>query len=211
MTKPAKIPTRPVLIAELRGFIKLLESTGAQAERMAPLLASRGFPTGTLGDGGSRGNSEHTSTERAAAHRDEWADADEKLARLYVELFALTGAGAQFITSLASRAASDEQHEGEGLARTGTNGGWCMACARWVPGTADDRIRSGFCNACRMAWNRKVSDDPHADRAEFIRHRPKHHAEDERPAPIDPKQHRVVERTMWSNGETVDLLAEEPT
>jgi hypothetical protein len=210
-------PTRPVLIAELKSFIKTLEAAGAQAERMAPLLAARGWPTGTLGDGGSRSTSTDTSTERAADHRDRWADADEKLARLYVQLVSLTGAGSQFITNLAASAGTDADHEGDGMAHTNTNGAWCLACTRWVPGTAEDRIRSGFCNACRVAWNRLASTDPHADRASFIRNRPKHTGPTARPAPIDPatlthglnidveraaSAHGTAEHTTWHHGNT---------
>lgn len=205
----SKPPTRVTVVAELRAFIKMLEANGAEAERMAPLLAARGWPTGTLGDGGPRGNAELTSTERAADHRDRYADADEKLAKLYVSTVALIGAGRQFIADLSSHAGSDADHEGHDLAHTGTNGAWCLACERWVPGTADDRIRAGFCNACRMAWNRLVQTDPHADRGSFIRQRPKHQAPEQRPVPIEPKEHRIAERTLWSNGETTDLLVDD--
>lgn len=32
--------------------------------------------------------------------------------------------------------------------------GYCAACGRWVEGTAADRLRAGYCDACRKAWER---------------------------------------------------------
>ena len=55
--------------------------------------------------------------------------------------------------------------------------GICRACERTVTGSDDDRLREGFCDACRKAWKRLQSrwtDDrrPGApDRAEFERRR----------------------------------------
>lgn len=202
-------PTRIQLITQLRALTKMLEVNGAQAERMAPLLAARGWPTSTLGDGGSRGTSELTSTERAADHRDRYADADEKLARFYLQTFILVSAGQQLIADLAAHATSDADHEGHDLTRTNTTGGWCQACNRWVLGTADDRIRSGFCSACNMAFARLIAKDPNADRASFIRHRPKHDDQNE-PQRIDPTEpstatHTVAEATLWHHGKTTDI------
>lgn len=210
-------PTRAQLVTQLKNLTRALEANGAQAERMAPLLAARGWPTSTLGDGGSRSTSEHTSTERAGSHRDRWADADQKLARFYLQTYTLVTAGQQLIADLAGHAIADEDHEHEGRATT-PNGGWCLACDRWVTGAADDRLRSGFCNACRVAFGRLAAKDPHADRAAFIRTRPKH---DQAPEPvhIDPTTSTLqldvdrathattqpVEVTRWSHGQTTDL------
>lgn len=33
-------------------------------------------------------------------------------------------------------------------------GGTCQCCLRHVPNTPNDRLRSGYCDACRTAWNR---------------------------------------------------------
>ena len=202
-------PTRIQLITQLKNLTKMLEDHGAMAERMAPLLAARGWTTTTLGDGGSRGTSELTSTERAADHRNRWADADQKLIQLYVATYGIIGALDQTIADLTAHATTDAEHEGHHLTRTNTTGGWCQACNRWVPGTADDRIRSGFCSACNMAFARLIAKDPNADRASFIRHRPKHDDQNE-PQRIDPTEpstatHTVAEATLWHHGKTTDI------
>lgn len=49
----------------------------------------------------------------------------------------------------------------------GVGAGACEACKKWVSGGADDRLRAGYCNACRMAWDRQGR----PDRAEFARSR----------------------------------------
>jgi hypothetical protein len=53
---------------------------------------------------------------------------------------------------------------------TRTNITECRACERPVTNTPDDRLRSGYCNACRMAWTRQGQ----PDRALFERNRAKH-------------------------------------
>lgn len=180
---PTHPPTRVQLILQLKALTKALEDHGATAEAMAPLLAARGWSTSTIGDGTSRGTSELTSTERAAAHPDRWVGVDEKLARFYLTTHILVAAGNQLIADLAGHAANDDDHLGR---TTGTHGGWCMACERWVPGTHDDRLRSGFCNACRVAWARTPQP---RDRAKFIRDRPRHQA-DTITKRTDPRAHR---------------------
>lgn len=221
MTKPTQPPTRGQLIAQLRATIAALENHGAQAERMAPLLAARGWPTTTLGDGGSRGTSELTSTEAAASHRDRWADADEKLARFYLQTHILVSAGQQLIADLTAHAIADDDHE-PGMVRTTKAGaGWCIGCGRWVTGAPDDRLRGGACNACAMAWTRFKAQHPNADRVLFMRNRPPHNQAPE-PVHVDPTQpatsalrldtarastatHDPVEATRWHHGHTTNL------
>jgi hypothetical protein len=45
--------------------------------------------------------------------------------------------------------------------------GSCQACTQWCSGTGEDRLRSGYCNACRVAWDRAGR----PDRATFNRTR----------------------------------------
>jgi hypothetical protein len=40
------------------------------------------------------------------------------------------------------------------VGRQETSGGICRACKRSVSGGVDDRLRSGYCDACRKAWRR---------------------------------------------------------
>lgn len=55
---------------------------------------------------------------------------------------------------------------------TKTGSGDCMACGRYCSGAVNDRLRAGFCNACRMAYKRAGS----PDRFEFCRNTPAHDA-----------------------------------
>lgn len=45
--------------------------------------------------------------------------------------------------------------------------GHCNACTRWVEGTANDRLRAGYCAACYRAWDRAGR----PDRVQFERTR----------------------------------------
>lgn len=218
MTKPTSIPTRPQLIQALRTLTRTLEADGATAERMAPLLAARGWPTGTIGDGGSRSTDDTSGPEREAIRTSEhgpgrYESAPERLARSYVTLFFLAGGLGQFITDLSASAGTDVDREGD-MARTGTNGGWCVGCGRWVTGTPEDRLRGGACEACRKAWERHQAKHPDATRALFMQNRPPHDDTDA-PALVDPTTLEgmqalasgavVVERTVWHQGETTEV------
>lgn len=60
----------------------------------------------------------------------------------------------------------------------------CRACDRKVTGSADDRLREGYCDACRKAWKRRQETwtQPEApDRGAFERER-KRKADEERKA-----------------------------
>lgn len=45
-------------------------------------------------------------------------------------------------------------HRADGRRGRQPSGGNCMACKRWVTGGKDDKIRMGYCDACRKAWDR---------------------------------------------------------
>lgn len=160
-------PSRAQLLAQLRSLTKILEAHGAAAEKMAPILAARGFPPAVMGDGAPRGESELTSTERAAAYPGPWDGVDEKLVRWYVATFAVVTMGQQLLVDLASHAAPDDP---DMQRAAGPGAGWCLACERWVVGSHGDRLRAGFCDACRKAFTRLPAP---RDRAKFIRDRPK--------------------------------------
>lgn len=51
--------------------------------------------------------------------------------------------------------------------RQTSTAGACVACGRDVSGSARDRLRAGFCDACRKAWEREGK----PDRAAFIARR----------------------------------------
>ena len=73
-------------------------------------------------------------------------------------------------SSLASAGRKGDQTE----APTRTNMVDCIACQRTITMTSEDRPRSGYCNACRMAWQRltKAHTGPGApDRVRFEHNR----------------------------------------
>ena len=141
---------------------KLCRRNGPAILKMAELLAARGWPTSTLGDGGSRGVGDGlTSTERAADNPGPWADADVQLAAATVTLDRALAAWAVAAGNILAHGdiEATERHNRQ------PGSGPCMACTRDVPGRENDRLRAGFCGACRKRWERAGR----PDRAAFIR------------------------------------------
>lgn len=159
-------PSPARIAAELRRLAELLERHGDQAVELAGVLAARGWPAGTLGAPGGRGSSELTSTEAAADAPAPWADVDADLARWRTLAWRVTVYGQDLVTRITAHAGADADHEGRATASAGA--GHCLACERWVTGTHDDRLRSGFCNACRASYQRWRQTRPHGDRSAFI-------------------------------------------
>lgn len=137
----------------------------------AALLAARGWPTATGGDGtGSRGADTTSSTERAvglAGNPDTpahpplagFAFIDERLAKA---LYVLWQTGLRVQTdarNILAHAGKDD------LLPAGS--GECTRCGRFVrPDLKQgDRIRSGLCNACYCLWRRRGK----PERSRFIR------------------------------------------
>lgn len=176
-------PTPHDLAKTLRECAKALEEHGLDAIDLVADLASRGFSGSTLGDGGSRGNSELTPTEAATARnvpgRDDdtgkplprhpearWYDADRRYASLLRDLNRLAGY-VKSRTDEILRHASDED-------RTVTGSGECMACARYCTPDGDrpgNRLRAGLCPTCYRAWRRYQLDDGPLRRAEWVAQR----------------------------------------
>lgn len=161
-----RTPSPRAVAAALRQCATILDTTtehprhrtaGSLANHLAPLLAARGWPAGTLGTG--RGQAELTSVEAAVANPDRWADCD----RRYDQLLRLAWSAALELGGLTADIGAHA--DPDGLARTANAGtGDCLACDTWVPGTHDDRLRAGFCDRCRQAWKRAGR----PDRAAFV-------------------------------------------
>ena len=131
-----------------------------------------GYPSATIGDG-PRGNAELTSVEAAANHsfpddqgnpprvERDWIaeDAENAIGYLLDAVQALGAMGARL--DHADRLSNP-------LSRSEAGGaGSCQACGSDVSGAANDRLRSGYCGACNLAWKRAGS----PDRATFKRER----------------------------------------
>jgi hypothetical protein len=131
-----------------------------------------GYPSSVMNDG-PRGNAELTSVEAAAnrafpddqgmpprVERDWIAeDAENAIGYLVDAVNAIGAMGARL--DHADRISNP-------LSRAEAGGaGACGACGADVSGAANDRLRSGYCQACNVAWKRAGS----PDRATFKRER----------------------------------------
>lgn len=166
-------PKPKVLAQQLRALATLLENDGPQATRVATVLAARGFPAGTMGDGtGSRGSDPTSSTERAAGVTQDTRPADIKQGRhagvdhrLAKLLRLVWKTGLDIETLVVDLLAHGDDVD---LVPAGT--GDCACCKRFVRPTAErphDRLRSGLCDACRKAWD-KANKGGQLDRRRWI-------------------------------------------
>lgn len=174
------IPTTHDLATELEHLARELRRDGPKAHTMARLLEERGFSSASGASGGSHGNSELTPTEAAAARPNHWTGTRAALYDGYRDAYR----SACNLRDTIGRILSHGDIEATARHNRQPGSGPCMACTRDVPGTSTDRLRSGFCNACRMRWTR----EGRPDRAAFIRRRL---AEVTPPEPehVDPTQH----------------------
>jgi hypothetical protein len=123
-----------------------------------------GYPSSTMG--GGRGGSEDTAVERTVLAREGRLERDQ--VREDVEQ-----ACGYLVDAVAALGACDARLDhldriSSPLSRSETSGAaHCEACQRWVSGSATDRIRSGYCDSCRKAWDRAGR----PDRSVFARQR----------------------------------------
>lgn len=178
------VPPMPDIAHELERLAKEIRRDGTAALRMARLLEDRGWPTtsGAAGSGGGRSTSELTSTEAAASLPNKWtgirSDLYEAMSATYKAACHMRDT-LGYVMGHGDIEATERHHRQPGS-------GPCMACTRDVPGTEGDRLRSGFCNACRMKWTR----DGRPDRAVFIRRRQQELSPPDTQH-VDPTQHPV--------------------
>lgn len=167
-------PSTTTLIDLLRTLVELLadDDTRRPNRRTARLLAdwaALGYPDHTPGhdptspppprsdrdqppedeDDQDRGRRSLVSdpTARAATQRDEWQALHDQWPAM---LAALTQSASSAIRTLKLVHAIDDRDE----PHRKSGAGYCEACTDWVPGTSEDRIRSGYCDACYTAWTR---------------------------------------------------------
>lgn len=145
----------------------------AQRNRTGTSKERDGYPTGNIGAGGD--DAPQSSTEGAAIsnltdHNPDPINDHVEAAIGYLQDAVLA------LGALRSRLALIDH-----LSTTRRNSNPpsdCKACNRTVMCTAQDPIRSGYCNACDIAWRRwKLTEETegrHADRARFEHQR---HAE----------------------------------
>lgn len=158
----SRLAPQPAHLAHImRALADMLDQHGDKALEMAPLLSARGWPRSTLGSG-SAGNSELTTVEAAVEHPDPiWDHIDDELRDKMTETWTDLLALRTLITKVVAHAAPDQKR----MPRPGS--GDCFACGRYVSGSANDRLRAGYCDSCRMAWERAGR----PDRVQFQRSR----------------------------------------
>ena len=161
-------PSPKQLATYLRALAKKLDHSGGLALDRAELLAARGWPASTSGNG-SRSSDTTSSTERAAtvgAPNDpangqtwrpgEYDDADKRLAANFSKAhLAALDLEAGVDTILATAPTVDQLPPGTG---------YCVcACERYCSprqNGSEDRLRSGLAPACYRRFARWRDDDP---------------------------------------------------
>lgn len=84
---------------------------------------------------------------------DTWPPFDDPMIRQVEELFEHLGAAVTHASSIRRIRRRIEDAVGP-IGRTSSLQGECLCCGREVAGTATDRLRGGYCDACRKAWER---------------------------------------------------------
>lgn len=158
-------PHPELIVLHLRRLADSLERHGRRAIATASVLADRGWPSGTLGDGGASNGASIlvvddetgpdgervsvTSTEAAAFQRDRWHEVDRNLAML----LRLSWSTAVRLESVVADILAHADDADEVPAGTGA----CEACSKVMRPDArhpDRRLRAGLCDACRKHWDR---------------------------------------------------------
>jgi hypothetical protein len=161
-------PTPAILAKLLRDLAGTIEADGKRALVMLELLAARGWPNATLGDGGASNGASLlvvdadtgpdgervpvTSTEAAALHADRWAGKDTELRKLTRHLAHVAlRVDALIHDALAHGTTDDPVPAGVGT---------CEACDHFCnpKKNPDDRLKGKLCPACYIDRRRKQAD-----------------------------------------------------
>lgn len=157
-------PTLWSLAQHLREIAAVLDDNGNHSrsealvgrcrclECSARLLAARGWPEATTGDGsGSRGADTTSSTERAVVDPPlpMFTDIDNRLAK---SLYLMWQVGLKVQTDARNILAHAEKDDA-----LPAGSGECARCGRFCrpDQRQGDRIRSGYCGACYRLWLRR--------------------------------------------------------
>lgn len=154
-----RAPHPSVIANLLTQTAQQLRDQGEQARRMATVLAARGYPTATLGNG-SRSSDTTTSTERAALDPNPWANVDDDLTRLERHLWHTALTYQTVATRILAHASDDDPIP----AGTGS----CARCTKFCrpdDTRPENRIKAGLCPRCYQTWVRQGR----PDRSTFLR------------------------------------------
>lgn len=162
-----RAPKPFVLARHLRAVADMLDEHGDHAVDTARILAARGYPASTLGDGGSRGSDPTSTTERAALNQDPHANTDQILAGQLRRLWKAGLDVQAVVTRILAHGGDDDRTPAADCARCGT-------VVRPTPDHPERRLRSGYCPRCHRQWLRlgrpergwfRVQDDEQLDNA----------------------------------------------
>lgn len=157
MTRRPTHPTPAVIAAQLERTARNLRTNGTQAGRWATLLAARGYPTATIGNG-TRTTATATSVERAVglAGPDgpltppdpQWTDIDAILARLLRLLFWTAVRADTLVDRILAHATTDDPIPG------GTGPCALRTCEHFCNPRKkpSDRLRRGLCPSHYNRW-----------------------------------------------------------
>jgi len=170
-----RLPTR----AQLDSTARAVDGIVVQLRRRWPALeravrdGGRGYPTASLTGGAVSGGGSTIQIEDEYGRPDHvpvspverivLAGGSDDAQRLHEELLLAEGLMATLIATW-GRIAAIVPAEGKALELAGRGdvgalapgAGHCAACERWCAGVGNDRLRSGWCDACRKAWQRHV-------------------------------------------------------
>lgn len=136
-----------------------------------------GYPSGGVGNGG-RSADRTSSTERVGTERADPEKGGDRADPLHAITTGITRDLDQAVKALQAAiskvALAEHMANPDGRSNPPTH---CAACARLVMCTSVDPIRSGYCDACRKAWQRYKAElaeqGINADRAFFEAQRKK--------------------------------------
>jgi hypothetical protein len=159
------------LAEHLRALARLLEMVDLDtAIRAAPVLAARGWPSGTLGDGGSSTGAsiivtelddpevgpdgERVSVSRVEAAyfaRSRYDDVDRRLAGLLAEVTRIAKRDLAKLVQQSTHLAADILAHADDADEIPAGMGNCTVCEHFCnpKKNPNDRLRSGLCDACR--------------------------------------------------------------
>ncbi len=182
-------PSPHAIAAAMREAARRLEKAGDLAVEAAYILAQRGYPASTLGDGGSRGTDGTSSTERTVQRAVPGKDDQTRKALPLPPDAKWWGVDARYATLLATAnvtsnrlvtLTNDLLHHAGMDDSTPAGTGECRGCARICRPSKDkpgDRLRAGLCPTCYRAWLRYVDKDGAMSRPEWVARRRESYSE----------------------------------
>lgn len=154
MTPRAPEPRR--LADACTDLARRLHDTGTATVDMARILAARGWSTGHEGASTAydpdhpEANQQLTSVEAGADRPGPWVGIDDDLAVAMHQLWVTL----DLVDRLMTKVGAHADRSSAGRVQRYTGAGFCLACARDVPGIGHDRLKGGDCPACYTDWLR---------------------------------------------------------